>query len=527
MQIEGGRSDWRQGDWRRVCWFLGTALCLANAAGVSRAETPLSAIDWLTQSLITPVAQPLPAEPGIVTNGALPEAVAVTALDRVSPDGVGILPAQVTGLPRNLWGLGKTEEIIAALQGPGLEGLPALQGLMITLLLAEAEPPADAGMASRLLIARIDRLLVMGALDQARALIDAAGPASSPELFRRSFDIAILTGGEDLACQTMTDTPGLSPTMPARIFCLARSGDWQAAALTLQTSEALGQVTASEASLLARFLDSDLGETELVPPPPNPVTPLVLKLYEGIGEPLSSSALPLAFSQADLGTSTGWKGQIEAAERLVRAGAIGPNLLLGLYTERQPAASGGVWNRVAAFQDFDAALTAGDAEAVAETLPLAWAAMISVELEVPFATLYADKLTKLPLTGAAAALAFQIELLSPGYERLSAGRTGGALREKFLIGLAQGSLNGLAPPDSMARAIAPAFQQPGLTEAAARMVEQLRMGEVMIYAMARVADGVQGDLRGVTEGLSVLRRVGLEDVARRTALQLMLLERRG
>ena len=38
---------------------------------------------------------------------------------------------------------------------------------------------------------------------------------------------------------------------------------------------------------------------------------------------------------------------------------------------------------------------------------------------------------------------------------------------------------------------------------------------------------VEGDLRGVTEGLSLLRRAGLEDVARRTALELMLLERRG
>ena len=503
------------------------ALSLGIAVGGAGAEAPLSAIDWLSQSLITPVAQPKPPEPGVAKGGALPEAVAVTTLDRASPDGVGILPAHVTGLPRNLWGLGKTDEIIAALQGPGLDALPALQGLMITLLLAEAEPPSDAGLQGRLLIARIDRLLAMGALDQARALIDAAGPASSPDLFRRSFDIAILTGGEDLACRTMTATPGLAPAMPARIFCLARSGDWQAAALTLQTAEALGQVTASEASLLARFLDADMTETDLVPPPPNPVTPLVLKLYEGIGEPLSSSALPLAFSQADLATSTGWKGQIEAAERLVRAGAIGPNLLLGLYTERQPAASGGVWNRVAAFQDFDAALTAGDVAAVAKTLPLAWEAMRAVELEVPFATLFADKLAKLPLTGAAAALAIDIALLSPGYERLLAEKTGTDVREAFLIGLARGSVKGLAPPDSMARAIAPAFSDPVLSDEAALMVDQLRMGEVMIHAMARVANGVQGDLRGVTDGLAVLRKVGLEEVARRTALELMLLERRG
>ena len=39
--------------------------------------------------------------------------------------------------------------------------------------------------------------------------------------------------------------------------------------------------------------------------------------------------------------------------------------------------------------------------------------------------------------------------------------------------------------------------------------------------------GPQGDLRGVTEGLSLLRLVGLDGVARRTALELMILERRG
>jgi hypothetical protein len=38
---------------------------------------------------------------------------------------------------------------------------------------------------------------------------------------------------------------------------------------------------------------------------------------------------------------------------------------------------------------------------------------------------------------------------------------------------------------------------------------------------------VLGDLRGVTEGLALLRRIGMEGVARKAALQLMLLERRG
>jgi hypothetical protein len=46
-------------------------------------------------------------------------------------------------------------------------------------------------------------------------------------------------------------------------------------------------------------------------------------------------------------------------------------------------------------------------------------------------------------------------------------------------------------------------------------------------AIDNIGRGVEGDLRGVTEGLSLLRLQGLEDMARRTALELMLLERRG
>jgi hypothetical protein len=43
----------------------------------------------------------------------------------------------------------------------------------------------------------------------------------------------------------------------------------------------------------------------------------------------------------------------------------------------------------------------------------------------------------------------------------------------------------------------------------------------------RLDAGAAGDLRGVSEGIATLRGAGLEDIARRTALQLLLLDRRG
>ena len=489
------------------------------------AEAPLSAIDWLSKSVATPVAPATPPE-AAVSGNALPSTVAVSVIGGPSLDGVGLLSTQVTGLPRNLWGLGLTTEIATLITAERIETLPALQQLLITVLLAEADPPADAGIGGTLLLSRIDKLLDMGALDQAEALLSATG-STETNLFRRSFDVALLTGSEDAACEKMQSAPNLAPTFPARIFCLARSGDWNAAALALRTGQALGYVTDADDDLLTRFLDPDLFEGEPPPPAPARPTPLVWRMFAAIGEPLPTNNLPVAFAHAELQDTSGWKAQIEAAERLAKAGAIAPNVLLGLYTDRRPAASGGVWDRVDAVQDFEAALAQADPTAIARNLPLVWAQMVAVELEVPFATLYAMPLSKIGLEGDAGKLAFRIGLLSDQYERIASARIAANPEEAFLIALARGQLENAVAPDSLGRAIAPAFSKPEPAPEALLLLEQQRLGEAVLMAIDNVGRGVQGDLRGVTEGLSLLRHVGLEDVARRTALELMLLERRG
>lgn len=520
----------------------GLLLCTAFFAGpgLAAGDDPLSAIDWLSQSvaaegtLSAPAVKsgaaaapsPQPNEAPVSEGGALPSVVATTSLDGPSPDAVGLIPSSVSGFPRDLWGAGLTLEVARAVTTDRQDSLPALRQLFLTMLLAEAAPPIDSEGKGILLQARIDKLLQLGALEQAAALIDIAG-AETPDLFRRAFDVALLTNREDRACETMQANPGLAPTLQARVFCLARGGKWDAAALTLHTAQALGQVTPDQAGLMGRFLDPDLFEGEPVPLPPIPVTPLDWKMFEGIGEPLSTTDLPVAFAYAEISPNFGWIAQIEAAERLTRGGTIAPNVILGLYTEREASASGGVWDRVDAFQAFDAAYTAKDAARVATTLPAVWASMQEVELEVPFAMLYGEGLAKLALTGDTSAMAFRIGLLSPGYETIALAHTPVDPTETFLIALATGSLVGVHAPNSMGRAIAPAFLAPTPSTRAQELLDGNRLGEAILTAIDEVAAGVQGELRGVTEGLSLLREVRLEGVARRTALELMLLERRG
>jgi len=350
-------------------------------------------------------------EPPVTTTATTPKVI-VTTLDGPSPDPVGLLPSDVTGLPRDLWAASDSDTLAQLITALPAQSLPAIDQLLMTLLLAEADAPLGAGPDGALFIARIDKLLDLGALDPALALLDQVDP-TAPAVFPRWFDVSLLTGGASDACKVMRDTPNLAPTLPARIFCMARGGDWSAAALTLNTHRVLGDITPQQEALLSRFLDPELYEDEPSLPIPPQITPLVFRMHEAIGEAIPTTSLPHAFAHSDLRSTTGWKAQLEAAERLARVGAVSENVLFGAYMARTPAASGGIWNRAKAIQKLDTAIKDNDADAIANHLPAAWAAMRRAKLELPFATYFAPLIAGRNDIGP---LATTIRLLSPDYE---------------------------------------------------------------------------------------------------------------
>ena len=483
-------------------------------------NTPLSAIDWLSES----VEPSRIFDPPVTGTATAPEVI-VTPLGRPSKDPIGLLPPEVTGLPRTIWQASNEATLVDLVRAERVETLPAIQDFLGILLLAEADAPFDAGQEGALFLARVDKLLDLGALEPAQSLIEQAEP-DTVELFRRWFDAALLTGTEDSVCDVMRETPAVAPTYPARIFCLARNGDWAAAALTLNTHRALGDITDEEDKLLARFLDPELFEGAPTLAPPKRVTPLTFRMHGAIGEPLITANLPLAFSHADLRPTTAWKSQIEAAERLARHGAISENILQKFYTARTPAASGGIWDRAEALQRFDVAFLSRDPAAITRTLPDAWAAMEQARTEVPFAKLYGASLQTLPLSGRAAEIAFKVGLLSPDYEKVALSAMAADIgADPFLIAIARGTPQEVAVSRPNELALQAAFNGAQPAPALQSLVNDGKLGEALLRAIAQFNAGYTGDIRSVTVALARFRAVGLEDVARRAALQIMILER--
>ena len=526
------------------------------APGIAQEQRPLSAIDWLRTGAGSegPGAYPLTPPSDAQSDSE----ISVRALDALRPEAVGLFPASRVGLPAALWGETPAGELAALIAALPTDMLPALRDLSLRLLLAEFNAPLpdtgslasdrpespvsqsdrpmsqSAPLLSRpdFLLSRIDKLVEFGALDQAAAILDALDPVD-PILRLRRFDIGLLLGDENRACtRVLLDTPPIGDDA-ALIFCLARAGDWPAAQSTLQVATDARSLPPYELDLLTAFIEGDdtlPGASTLLPPPVGTPSPLVWRMLEASGDPVATLGLPVAYAHADLRGTIGWRAQLEAAERLVRAGALSPNRLLGLYTERRAAASGGIWERVRLVQAFDDALLSGDALTTGPALLQAWPQIQAGELEVPMATLYAQALGQMALPDEAGALAFRMGLLSEAYETVALGldMDRASPEDRFLAAVARGldpAQDG-AMPGEVAQAVALAFA-PDVTlpaEALDRLA-QGRLGEQMLRVLIQL--GGPADPRILTEGLGILRYIGLEDIARRTALESLLLNRRG
>ncbi|MEY8841033.1 hypothetical protein AB9K41_18555, partial [Cribrihabitans sp. XS_ASV171] len=278
-------------------------------------------------------------------------------------------------------------------------------------------------------------------------------------------------------------------------------------------------------ALLDRFLSPDIFEG--LPPLPRPgqPDPLEFRLFETIGERLGTATLPRAFANADLRDVAGWKAQVEAAERLTRMGVLPPNQLIGLYTEREPAASGGVWDRVEAMQRFDTALSLGNETAISRTLPQVWRKMREIGLEVPFAELFAEQLADQDFSDQATeALAWRIRLLSRFYEDATRSVPENSAENAFLAALAQGDPDGTEPPSDLATSIAEGFSDDTpIPPRIADLRENGQLGEAILEAMILFDRGARGNPTDLTSALASFRVMGLEDTARRASLELMLL----
>ena len=486
----------------------------------AQSERPLSVIDWLDQQVTTPAA--VQAAP-VAQTGLTPD-VTVTPLDDAALRAVGLVPSSITGLPADLWTGSDASQLVKQLNKIALPRLPAAQSLLFSLVLGEALPASDDDGSFDL--ARIDTLIRMGALEPALALVEIAGPDQNTAYFERYRDLQLISGETEQMCERLLANPRLTMEADLDVYCHARIGDYETAVLLYGTSNALGLFDTQKSNALARFLDPELFEGEPALPQPQAPDALMFALFDAEGERFTTRRWPRIYAHADLDPRAGWKSQLEAAERLAETGVLPENRLLGLYTSRQPAASGGIWDRVSAIQRLDQAVRARSPSAVAKTLPAAWSAARAARIERPIAALFAEMLQDVPLTGTVAELAFDLMLMSPLYEDAADVFPEIAQMRPVARGLASGNLQDVTGRGALEQALVDAFTRTPADVDIMRTARGGALGTALLDTLALLNDGEAGDLARLPVALATLRALGLEDTARQAALQMLLLEDR-
>ncbi|WP_112322677.1 hypothetical protein [Oceanibium sediminis] len=512
------------------------AALLAVTAGVAPAsEPPRSVIGWLSDVLDQPPEPvgPGPRPPSDAVAPFEPAAILTSSLDDPVRDGIGVLAPEETGLPRDIWGTLSALRVRNLIYAQELRGVPATVDLHVTLMLADTKAPVGSGAANGVLLSRIDTLMAAGRLDDAAALLSATGH-ETPDLFRRAFDIALLKGRADPLCARLSDSPGLSPTLMARVYCLALLGDWSAAALTLNLGREVGEISVHEEALLSRFLDPELFEGVDPPPIPEPLTTLDFILREAVALPRPAGSLPLAFLFPDAADSAPLRARLIARERLVREGALSPDVLFAAYRDGTPAASGGVWDRMALTRKLDQALAIGEADDISDALQAADRAFAAQKLRPALARVYARQLDALPKPALSPATRQRIgELL------LLANRGAAAAdwfpdtndrASRFFAAFARGEELPLAGdtalPPLKAAVIAGLTRRTAPSEDASRIEALLTgtaYGEGLLRTLALLAPGPEIDPGDLTSALYLLRVAGLEPQARQIAAETLLL----
>ena len=519
-----------------------------------------------TSELGAPSSADNPGEPVTVAPGGteydssgIDAGIDSTSLEAPSIEAAGLEGAGALGLTQDMWGTTSGAEAIALVDASKPTRLYTVNRLIRRTLVAGAKPPEN---SDGLLASRANALIRFGAAEEASSLAGVAGSEAEGSLGRTQAEAALIVGRNEVLCGKDLLDPATTPKdtgdgfWPAlRAYCLAQSGD-PLAGVAINAMLELGSIDPIDAPLLEALVDETLIDYVAVPHA-SALTPLRIAMLRSMGRAnyqiVDSAPLPMIAGLFAL-ESTGAKGAVVAAERLEAVGAVETQVLRELYISLADEVDAGpVGNRAKAIKAISKEPTSkgiGDALIAAAQRDGVGGFAQMARVLAPFAA-------KLPPSAASG-------LGGVGYAIRDAMLLGGFVREAGTWSDAQGpkspveqadvaAVMAVADPDwpgtwsrqygnllrerarnsdeharralaSLAGfdiALKPILPEQGYLKAAA----EGKTAEVALASAAALGADVSPKAKTLDTAIRALRRIGLEDDARRIAIEIVITER--
>jgi hypothetical protein len=289
---------------------------------------------------------PAPGAPRIAPRtGPPPEPAgqfAVEGLAAPELDGIGLSGPTEGGFDRPLWQDTDPDLVLQLLPAlPVVTLVPPLRDLTRRLLVTGS--PDGASAPGGMLAMRIERLVAMGDLDAAKALVDHLPPqATDSQLARRAAEVALLLGDDQAACRladAVGPTSGAEFWAKTAVFCRLAEEDASGAQLGLDLMREAGQTTDDAFLELAGAI---AGRSE--PPPlqtigePSAIHLALLSLARWpLPERNLANADPPVLAAVAREPALGGARQLTALEQAFLVGATSADRLAARYAEAAPA----------------------------------------------------------------------------------------------------------------------------------------------------------------------------------------------
>jgi hypothetical protein len=279
-----------------------------------------------------PSAAPAPAATQPPAETA-PSGIQVAPLAPVDPEWAGTLGEDQGGFPPTLWQGTPRAVVLALVPALPVVGSPTRRTLERRLLLANALPPAGTEDAAGFLAARAGKLLALGLVEDAAALLEAV-PARGEAAERIRIEVKLLAGDHEGACREVGEAIRHRQGVwweRALVACHAIAGKREEAALGLTL---LREQKAPKDDVFDALVAALGGRKGRLPPMPDPGA-LHLALLAAAKLPypgdLAAVKAPAVLGALAQSETLPPAQRLEAAERAARLGALPPERLGALY----------------------------------------------------------------------------------------------------------------------------------------------------------------------------------------------------
>ncbi len=264
-------------------------------------------------------------------------------LGKMNLNGIGLISIERTMFPDNLWS-NSSEKVLAErlYQMPELS-LATTNKIFKRLLTVDAQPPLNSigikNMGYSFLISRIDKLIQIGALDEAEEILNYIKNPSI-NFMKRKIEVALINGRLTKTCDLAERYPNFKGMLQFKIICLVQKNDWQAAALAFTVGASLKLLNEKEENLFLNFLDPDIQTDSSHRVSIEDLSPTSFYLLYGQNAIIVPNKFPhkyaYAFSRSDVSPEL----RIRSMEKLASKYIINSSTLFNLYRTTQIGGNG-------------------------------------------------------------------------------------------------------------------------------------------------------------------------------------------